>query len=233
MKEINSVVYSEKEPSKECLWLHYVNGKLTLEAFGNTGWVSVQESELSKIGNLEDLATEAKNSLVEAINEVAEGSAPVDLPIATPTQLGGVKIGDGISVTEDGTISSQGGGNALPVIFGMFTDSMEGVDGGLGEATYPTGATIFPNTMILSTNGSYLGGLFKIEIPPQDKTIIDAKIQEIAQAFELDFDYEILAYYGEYDIEDGQIIHVSLFAVSTPPPEWGFPNSYFGFYIYI
>lgn len=75
MKEINSVVYSEKEPSKECLWLHYVNDKLTLEAFGNTGWVSVQESELSKIGNLEDLATEAKNSLVEAINEVAEGGS--------------------------------------------------------------------------------------------------------------------------------------------------------------
>lgn len=39
-----------------------------------------------------------------------------EIPIASVTQLGGVKIGSGITITEDGTISAQGGGGSgLPV----------------------------------------------------------------------------------------------------------------------
>lgn len=184
--------------------------------------------KLAGQGNQVDLGN-ALPIIIDAILAIIPED--VDLPIATSTQLGGVKIGDGISVAEDGTISSQGGGEALPVIFGRLMEVAKGGGGGIGEATYPDGATIFPNTMIFSTNESgYDGGLFKIEIPSQDKTIIDAKIQEIAQDFEFDFDYEILAYYGEYGIEDGQIVYASLFAVSTPPPEEG---GYIGFYINI
>lgn len=39
------------------------------------------------------------------------------LPAATAQTLGGVKIGDGISIAEDGTISSEGGGSASAVLY--------------------------------------------------------------------------------------------------------------------
>lgn len=42
------------------------------------------------------------------------GSSPYTLPPATASTLGGVKIGSGISVTSDGTISTSGGGYDIP-----------------------------------------------------------------------------------------------------------------------
>ena len=39
------------------------------------------------------------------------------LPAATAQTLGGVKIGDGINIAEDGTISSEGGGSASAVLY--------------------------------------------------------------------------------------------------------------------
>lgn len=46
------------------------------------------------------------------INDAAGGG---DLPIASDTTLGGVKIGEGINVTSDGTISTSGGGGGALV----------------------------------------------------------------------------------------------------------------------
>ena len=42
----------------------------------------------------------------------AEGGGSYELPPATDSELGGVKIGSGVSVTEDGTISVEGGGGS-------------------------------------------------------------------------------------------------------------------------
>jgi len=46
----------------------------------------------------------------------AKGGGGYTLPPATTNTLGGVKIGDGISVTNDGTISASGGSSITPVI---------------------------------------------------------------------------------------------------------------------
>lgn len=45
-----------------------------------------------------------ENSLTEL---TVEGTSPTDLPIATATTLGGVKVGDNLSITEDGTLSAS------------------------------------------------------------------------------------------------------------------------------
>ena len=37
------------------------------------------------------------------------GGSSGDLPIATATTLGGIKVGDNLSITEDGTLSANGG----------------------------------------------------------------------------------------------------------------------------
>lgn len=38
-----------------------------------------------------------------------ESGADYELPTASATQLGGVKVGDGLSVAADGTVSTSGG----------------------------------------------------------------------------------------------------------------------------
>lgn len=69
---------------------------------------------IEKIGDLETLTTDDKTSLVNAINELnakieqsCGESGDYELPIATDTTLGGVKIGENIDVTQDGTISAS------------------------------------------------------------------------------------------------------------------------------
>ena len=76
-----SIIYSVTEPSKEVLWLHYKDGKLILESYENNGWepIGANTAEIqAEIGNLEELTTENKSSLVNAINEVAERSSGGD-----------------------------------------------------------------------------------------------------------------------------------------------------------
>lgn len=68
----------------------------------------------------------------ELKEDVGGGSAA--LAPATANTLGGVKIGNGISVTEDGTISAAGGGTERPVITLM---GNEGTTDGHGTRTIP------------------------------------------------------------------------------------------------
>lgn len=60
-----------------------------------------------------NIPTEDMNATVALLiksgsNNSASGGNTYKLPVATAEKLGGVKIGDGINVTEDGTISSSG-----------------------------------------------------------------------------------------------------------------------------
>lgn len=50
-----------------------------------------------------------KNGDVVNIEDAMEGGEPYVLPTATSSRLGGVKIGSGVNVSEDGTISVSGG----------------------------------------------------------------------------------------------------------------------------
>lgn len=50
----------------------------------------------------------AENSLTEL---TVEGTSPTDLPIASADTLGGVKIGENLSITEDGVLSSTASGD--------------------------------------------------------------------------------------------------------------------------
>ena len=58
---------------------------------------------------------------------VDNANEPYTLPAATPTTLGGVKVGEGLTVTEDGTISATGGGASgdyLPISGGTLTGNL-------------------------------------------------------------------------------------------------------------
>lgn len=47
----------------------------------------------------------------ESITNIIDGTTPVAIPIASDETLGGVKVGSGLNITEDGTLSATGGGS--------------------------------------------------------------------------------------------------------------------------
>lgn len=66
----------------------------------------------AKLGGTADLSNvQTDSGMIDAIDSVAGGGGSL-LP-ATADTLGGVKIGSGISVTSDGTISASGGAEPL------------------------------------------------------------------------------------------------------------------------
>ena len=73
------------------------------------------EENTSDITNLEETIQNIEQNIInlgDRITNIEEGGGSYELPVATGTRLGGVKIGSGIDVTDDGTISvtSTGGG---------------------------------------------------------------------------------------------------------------------------
>ena len=73
------------------------------------------EENTSDITNLEETIQNIEQKIInlgDRITNIEEGGSSYELPVATGTKLGGVKIGSGIDVTDDGTISiaSTGGG---------------------------------------------------------------------------------------------------------------------------
>lgn len=72
------------------------------------------EENTSDITNLEETIQNIEQNIInlgDRITNIEEGGGSYELPAATGTRLGGVKIGSGIDVTDDGTISvvSTGG----------------------------------------------------------------------------------------------------------------------------
>lgn len=70
--------------------------------------IDFANAKLRGQGNQVDLGS----ALPEIIAEIL-GLIPEDLPIASETQLGGVKVGENLSIDENGVLSSQGG-SAIP-----------------------------------------------------------------------------------------------------------------------
>lgn len=63
-----------------------------------------------------------------------------DLPVASPTQLGGVKVGAGLSVTENGVLSATGGGTADSVEWNNVLDTPTTIAGyGITDAKIENG----------------------------------------------------------------------------------------------
>ena len=81
-----------------------------------------------------------------------------ELPVATADTLGGIKVGSGLSITEEGVLSSSGGGSGLPSV----TSSDEGrclqvSSDGQWIATWPVGGpeNFVPNFTVVENSGTY------------------------------------------------------------------------------
>ena len=68
------------------------------------------KEEIMSIAEAQGYEGEGGSTIAEAVNALGSVMGDYELPAATATTLGGVKVGDGLSVTNDGTLSASGGG---------------------------------------------------------------------------------------------------------------------------
>lgn len=60
--------------------------------------------------NKQDKLTAGSGITINADNVISATGGVVDLPIASSTALGGIKVGENLTISEDGTLSATGGG---------------------------------------------------------------------------------------------------------------------------
>ena len=91
-----------------------------------------------------------------------------DIPIASATQLGGVKVGAGLSVTANGVLSATGGGTADSVEWNKVLDKPTTIAGyGITDANIENGTITLGNqtiTPVTSVNGG-TGAVMIREVP--------------------------------------------------------------------
>lgn len=107
---------------------------------------STADTRLENLIEAEEAARQlADSALQQTINNIIDGSqkieiAPDSLPIATPTQLGAIKVGENLTITEDGVLNAQAGG---------------------GGGDYTAGPGISISGTTISTDNTYLQGQLK------------------------------------------------------------------------
>ena len=107
---------------------------------------STADTRLENLIEAEEAARQlADSALQQTINNIIDGSqkieiAPDSLPIASPTQLGAIKVGENLTITEDGVLNAT-------------------AEGGGGEYTAGPGISITGTT--ISTHNNYLNSNLK------------------------------------------------------------------------
>mgnify|MGYP003297808318 CR=1 FL=1 len=141
-----------------------------------------------------------------------------ELPIASTTQIGGIKIGAGLSVTENGTLSATGGGTADAVEWNNVLDKPTTIAGyGITDAVSKTGDTMTGNLTVgsasLQTNG-YITGTWL-------KTTANTALSSVASKIAVINDgwiYSRTAEQIKSDIGLGSVDNVKQYSVTNPPP---------------
>lgn len=73
--------------------------------------VKIENDDVSLVFNL--VVNSVKSSVIEADKDTIV--PPYELPIASETVLGGIKVGDNLTIDEDGTLNAEGGEETDPV----------------------------------------------------------------------------------------------------------------------
>mgnify|MGYP004650317755 CR=1 FL=1 len=165
-----------------------------------------------------------------------------ELPIASTTQLGGVKIGAGLSVTENGTLSVTGGGTADAVEWNNVLDKPTTIAGygitdakiendtiTLGDKTI-TPLTSAPVTSVNSKIGAVVLGASDVGALPADTvipTVNDATLTIRRNSIDVgsftansanDVNIDINVPTDKSDIGLGNVDNVKQYSASNPPP---------------
>lgn len=141
-----------------------------------------------------------------------------ELPIASTTQIGGIKIGAGLSITENGTLSATGGGTADAVEWNNVLDKPTTIAGyGITDAVSKKGDTMTGNLTVgsasLQTNG-YITGTWL-------KTTANTALSSAASKIAVINDGWIYSRTTEQiksDIGLGNVDNTKQYSATNPPP---------------
>ena len=165
-----------------------------------------------------------------------------ELPIASATQLGGVKVGAGLSVTESGVLSATGGGTADAVEWNNVLDKPTTIAGyGITDAKIENGTitlgnqtitplTSAPVTSVNSKTGAVVLGASDVGALPADTvipTVNDATLTIRRNSVDVgsftansanDVNIDINVPTDKSDIGLGNVDNVKQYSATNPPP---------------
>ena len=165
-----------------------------------------------------------------------------DIPIASATQLGGVKVGAGLSVTENGVLSATGGGTADAVEWNNVLDKPTTIAGyGITDAKIENGTitlgnqtitplTSAPVTSVNSKTGAVVLNASDVGALPADTvipTVNNATLTIRRNSVDIgsftansanDVNIDINVPTDKSDIGLGNVDNVKQYSASNPPP---------------
>ena len=165
-----------------------------------------------------------------------------ELPIASATQLGGVKVGAGLSVTESGVLSATGGGTADAVEWNNVLDKPTTIAGyGITDAKIENGTitlgnqtitplTSAPVTSVNSKTGAVVLNASDVGALPDDTvipTVNDATLTIRRNGVDIgsftansanDVNIDINVPTDKSDIGLGNVDNVKQYSATNPPP---------------
>ena len=165
-----------------------------------------------------------------------------ELPIASTAQLGGVKVGAGLSVTESGVLSATGGGTADAVEWNNVLDKPTTIGGyGITDAKIENGTitlgnktitplTSAPVTSVNSKTGAVVLGASDVGALPADTvipTVNDATLTIRRNSVDVgsftansanDVNIDINVPTDKSDIGLGNVDNVKQYSATNPPP---------------
>ena len=165
-----------------------------------------------------------------------------ELPIASATQLGGVKVGAGLSVTESGVLSATGGGTADAVEWNNVLDKPTTIAGyGITDAKIENGTitlgnqtitplTSAPVTSVNSKTGAVVLTANDVGALPSDTvipTVNDATLTIRRNSVDIgsftansanDVNIDINVPTDKSDVGLGNVDNVKQYSASNPPP---------------
>lgn len=124
--------------------------------------------------------------LSDEIDGIIAGTSPITLPIASDVRLGGVKVGEGIEITEDGTISADDQLPAGGTTGQLLTKTAEGTAWQDAPSGLPDGGTT-GQILTKGENGAEWGDkpVMYVHITKNDETYSsDKTIEELLNAYE-------------------------------------------------
>lgn len=86
--------------------------------------------------NKQDKLTAGTGITIDADNVISATGGVVDLPIASSTTLGGIKVGENLTISEDGTLSATGGGGGTGDVSAAGNNTFTGENTFNGKATF-------------------------------------------------------------------------------------------------
>lgn len=117
------------------------------------------KEEIMSIAEAQGYEGKSSGTIAEAVNALGSVMGDYELPAATATTLGGIKVGDGLAVESDGTLSASGGGGGAIATFPLEYNGMAYTAGEFFSGEYAGETATNEKIHELVTKGVVVAGI--------------------------------------------------------------------------